>query len=310
MLDNRVYEILDYMPVHVKCMFKNVFDISCCTVEEIRIRIGKPIVACIMGENYAVLPDGTLSPKLTAGYLASSADVKSIFQAMCENSVYAYLEEIRQGFLTIKGGHRVGFSGRVVTDGADITNFREISSLNIRIAHEIIGAADPIMPQIMPDGRVRSTLVIAPPLAGKTTLLRDITRQISNRGVKVALVDERGELAAMYQGEAQNDVGVQTDVMENAPKRLAIIMMLRAMAPQVIVTDEVATAEEVSALLSAAGTGVSILASTHGSSLDEVRRRGVLAPLFSANIFEQVIVLQSISIGTKQTVTADVIQVS
>ncbi len=286
-MQSRIYNILNYLPIHIRELLKPVFDTT--DITEIRLRIGCPLVVGVGKENHTVSTMRGLTDNYAQGYMVSNEDVKHTFRNVCENSIYAHLDEIRQGFVTINGGHRVGFCGRGIMDGGKIENFRDISSINIRVAHQVKGFADFVMPHISDGKRIESTLVIAPPLMGKTTLLRDMTRQISNLGIKVGLVDERGEIAALYKGEAQNDIGIHTDVIENAPKQLATLMLLRTMSPQVIVTDEVATDEEVKALLYAFGTGVTLIASTHGESLDEVKRREVLKPLFRAEVFKKAV---------------------
>jgi stage III sporulation protein AA len=154
------------------------------------------------------------------------SDTQRIFRAVCENSVYAFSEDIRQGFVTIRGGRRVRITGRAVMEGGRIENFREISSVNIRVAHEVIGAANYIIEDVVTPGGIVNTLLVAPPMGGKTTVLRDLARQISDMGIKTAIADERGELAALFRGVPQNNVGVQTDVIENAPKADAAIMLL------------------------------------------------------------------------------------
>lgn len=288
-MQNKICHILNYLSQNIRELLKPVFDTS--DITEIRLRCGKPLVVCKGRQSFAVSRDRRLISDYTKGYIVTPDDVKFTFKSACENSVYAHLEEIRQGFITIKGGHRAGFCGRGIMDGGRLENFRDISSINIRVAHEVKGFADFVMPHILSGSTIDSTLVIAPPLMGKTTMLRDMTRQISDLGIKVGLVDERGEIAALYKGEAQNDIGLHTDIIENTPKQLAVVMLLRTMAPQVIVTDEVATEEEVKALLYAQGTGVSLVASAHGESLEEVMDREVLKPLFRAKAFKKAVLL-------------------
>lgn len=307
MANTRIYEILEYMPGILQRILRTVFDTSNYSIEEIRLRANQPLMLGIEGENCVVSPSGAIAREWKAGYKVTYADIRSVFHAACENSVYAYLEEIKQGFITLRGGHRVGFTGRAVVSGGVIENFREISSMNIRIAHEVLTAAEPVMKDIVVDGRVRSTLVIAPPAVGKTTMLRDITRRVSNMGFRTGVADDRGEIAAMYKGVPQNAIGYQTDVMDNAPKDLAVVLMLRSMAPQVIVTDELATAADVGAVLAAAGTGISMIASTHGARVDDVKQRSVLKPLFAAGVFEQAILLRSIRCGVQREVITDVV---
>lgn len=291
MEENRIFEILNYMPDNLKSVIQKVLELSATNLEEIRFRVGRPLIVGTSGGNSAVKSDGTLSESVAGAYKVTESDIRRIFQAVCENSVYAYIDEIRQGFVTIRGGHRVGFAGRAVAPCGKVENFREISSLNIRIAREVIGAADSIMNDIYAERGIVNTLLVAPPLVGKTTMLRDIARQISDSGIKVGIADDRGEIAAMYHGVPQNDVGLQTDVLDGAPKSEAVTMLLRSMAPQVIVSDEISTSADADALAQAFGTGVGVIASAHGGSLEEVMARDLLRPLFGSGGFRQVILL-------------------
>ncbi|MBE7023302.1 MAG: stage III sporulation protein AA [Ruminococcaceae bacterium] len=296
-MNTRYDEILNYFPVHMKSILEKTFETVGDNLQEVRIRSGMPLIIGTAGGNFSVLSDGMPSPAVGGAYMVTERDLKLIFQAVCENSVYAFMDEIRQGFITLKGGHRVGFTGRAVTERGRIENFREISSMNIRIAHEIIGAANYITDYILKPDRVINTLIVSPPMGGKTTVLRDLTRQISNQGIKTALVDDRGELAALFRGVPQNDIGVQTDVIENAPKSDGIIMMLRTMSPQLVVTDEISTSSDRDALLQCFGTGVSVVASAHGSTAEEIIQREVLKPLLGGIGFEQIIVLRREGVG-------------
>ncbi len=296
-MNTRYTEVLEYLPGHIRKMMEKVFDAVGENLQEIRIRQGMPLIVITSSGSFSVCVDGSISPAIGGAYTVTDADVRLIFQAVCENSVYAFMDEIKQGFVTVKGGHRVGFSGRVVTNGRRIENFREISSINIRIAREVIGAANQIIDSILTPGGIVNTLIVSPPMGGKTTVLRDIARQISDRGTKTALIDERGELAAMFKGVPQNDVGLQTDVIENAPKSEAVIMMLRTMSPQLMVTDEISTKEDSDALMQCFGTGVAVVASTHGSSAREVMQRENIKPLLDGIGFGQIVVLQKEGVG-------------
>ena len=259
---------------------------------EIRLRCRLPLIIGTENGSFSVLPNGEISPAVGGAYIVEPGDIQRVFRAVCENSVYAFSEEIRQGFVTIKGGHRVGISGRAVTSGKAIETFRDISSLNIRVAREVIGSANLIIDDVLkPDG-VKNTLIVAPPMGGKTTVLRDLSRQISDRGLKTAIADERGEIAALFKGVPQNNVGVQTDVLENIPKADAAIMLLRTMSPEVIITDEISTKKDAEAILECFGMGVSVVASTHGETADEVLSRGFLKPLLGGMGFGQIIVLK------------------
>ncbi len=305
-LNKRLTEILNYLPEHLKKMLSKAFAEIGDSVQEIRIRNKLPLIIGTQKGNFAVLPDGKISPAVGGAYITDNSDIQRIFRAVCENSVYAFAEDIRQGFITIRGGHRVGITGRASMYEGNIQTFREISSLNIRIAREIVGAANDIVDKILLPDKIKNTLIIAPPMGGKTTVLRDLTRQISDMGIKCAIVDERGELASLFHGVPQNDVGVQTDIIENVPKAQGLVMLLRTMSPQLIVTDEIATKEDGDALAQCFGTGVAVVASTHGDRAEEVMQRGFLKPLFGGMGFKQIIVLSKEGKGLNTRILGDV----
>lgn len=288
----RTLEILPYLPANIRRMISDILADEWITVEEIRLRSGAPLTIGVSGESCFVTSTGGVSNYESDAYKVSDEEVQAAFSAVCENSVYAHMEEIRQGFITIKGGHRVGICGKVVCDNGEIRTFREISSLNFRVAHQVAGIADGVIKSIICGNEVKSTLIISPPQTGKTTLLRDIARQVSDRGFKCGIADDRGELAAMYKGIPSNDVGAQTDVIDSAPKALAIEMLLRTMSPKVIISDEIASERDAEALRVAAGTGVKIIASTHGDNVGEVLNRRLLKPIADDKIFEQAIILK------------------
>lgn len=294
--------MLPYLSSSVAGLIEKLNSNEWLDIEEIRLRSGEPLTVGIWGESCFVTPVGGITNYESDAYTVSSEEVQTAFGRVCENSVYAHLEEIRQGFITIRGGHRVGICGKAVCDGKEIKTFREISSLNFRIAQQIIGIADGIIDKIIDGETIKSTLLIAPPQMGKTTLLRDIIRQISDRGFKCGVTDDRGELAAMYGGVPCNDIGAQTDVIDGAPKAEAIELLLRTMSPKVIAGDEIVSDEDVAALRIAAGTGVKIIATTHGSSTEEVLSRRVLKPMFEDKIFDSAIVIRR-DFSTPESVT-------
>ena len=288
----RISEVLPYLPQEVRERVEKAALGDWLDVEEIRLRANAPLTLGVWGESCFLTPTGGITNHENDAYRVTQEAVQSAFAAICENSVYARLDEIRQGFLTLKGGHRVGICGKAAAEEGKIKTFREVSSLNFRIAHEVIGIADGIIDSIVQGSRVYNTIIISPPQTGKTTLLRDVTRQISNRGFKTGVADDRGELGAMYRGVPQNDLGAQTDIIDNAPKAEAILMLLRTMSPKVIISDEIACQEDVQAIALAHGTGVAVVATTHGSDIDEVRSRNILKPLLDGKVFEKAILLR------------------
>jgi stage III sporulation protein AA len=219
--------------------------------------------------------------------------MNKMLDVIFESSVYAHSDELRQGFLTLPGGHRVGFAGHVVTEGGQIRTMKYISALNVRLAKPVLGCGENVLPHLYSGGRLCSTLLVSPPQAGKTTLLRDLARLVSEKGLRTVVVDERGELAGCYHGIPQLDVGPRTDVLDACPKVDGVIMALRALSPQLIVTDEVGREADAIALQEAANAGVAVFASAHGRSIPELHRRPGLAMMLKAGSFERIIVLSS-----------------
>ena len=216
-------------------------------VQEIRMRIGKPLILVYDNEE-RLLPSGE-----PAGYLITKEEIRETLEYISHYSLYAYEHEMRQGFITIEGGHRVGVMGKAILEGNKVKNLQYISSVNIRMSHEILGCADKVLPYITKNRQVCHTLVISPPCCGKTTLIRDLIRQISDgnryvKGCTVGVVDERSEIGGCYLGVAQNQLGMRTDVLDCCPKAEGMIMLIRSMAPQVIAVDEIGSPEDVHAI--------------------------------------------------------------
>lgn len=270
-------------------------------LEEIRVREGRPLHLVYSGGDGFVTPDGTLSPDPGRAVPATRDDLSRTFQLMARGSVYSWEDEVRGGFLTLEGGHRVGLCGRAVVDEGRIRTFKQIASLNIRIAREVLGAADPLLPELIRGGRLLSTLLISPPQAGKTTLLRDLVRQLSTglprlglRGLKVGLVDERSEVAGCHQGVPQRDVGPRTDVLDGCPKVEGMMLLIRALSPQVVAVDEIGRPADAAAVLEALHAGVAVLATAHGHDLADVARRPALAELLRVGAFQRAVLLDRI----------------
>lgn len=255
-------------------------------VREIRVRAGGR--ASVLTHEGEVVCPGSISQQ----------QVAQMAEALCEHALYARAEEQRQGFVTLRGGHRMGLCGRVVTHGQSIRALREISSLCVRVAGQWYGAADALIPHLWDeDGRVRSTLIIGLPGMGKTTLLRDACRSLSERGVHMCVVDERSEIAAMCLGVAQLDVGSNTDVLDGCTKEAGLRWMLRAMSPGMLVTDELGGALDAQAVMDAAKSGVGVMASLHGRDLETALSRGALYQLVQNRVFSRYVMLDTKRVG-------------
>ena len=256
------------------------------SVREIRVRAGGH--AALATPSGDVLCQGTIS----AGQVGQMAE------ALCEHALYARAEEQRQGFVALRGGHRMGLCGRVILQGQTVRALREISSLCIRVAGQWKGAADALVPQLLrEDGTVRSTLIVGMPGTGKTTLLRDACRQLSEMGRHMCVVDERSEIAAMCGGVPQLDAGPNTDVLDGCCKEAGMRWMLRSMAPEVLVTDELGGALDAQAVLEAARSGVSVLATLHGRELEAALSHGALYQLVQSRAFDRYAVLAGGTVG-------------
>ncbi len=224
--------------------------------------------------------------------------VQQMAEALSEHALYARAEEQRSGFITLRGGHRMGLCGRVILQGQSIRALREISSLCIRVAGEWQGAADRLLPILTDEqGRPRSTLIVGQPGTGKTTLLRDACRRLSELGCRVGVADERSEIAAMCAGEAQLRVGPNTDVLDGCPKEAGLRWLLRSMAPDVLVTDELGTPADVQAVLDAAAAGVCVVSTLHGRSVQPAPARGLLSHILLHNAFERYVLLDGSGVG-------------
>lgn len=258
---------------------------------EIRIRVGRPLFLCYAKREF-FLQCGNGTP-----YLVTRQDLKECLEYISGYSLYAYEEEIKQGYISIQGGHRVGVTGKVILENDKIKGMKDIFCMNIRFAHQILGCADECMKYVRKENGICHTLIISPPRCGKTTILRDMIRQISNGteqfpGMTVGVVDERSELAGCYQGVPQNDLGMRTDILDACPKSLGMQMLIRSMSPRVVAVDELGKEEDFRAVESVIHCGCKLIATAHGNSLEDVLKQPFFQKLKEMQVFERYIVLK------------------
>lgn len=255
-------------------------------IEEIRIRIERPLEILIEGE-----------PFYPNGYIVTKQDGIHLLNKLSDFSIYTMEEELRRGYITIRGGHRVGLAGKVITERGKVKAIKDITSYNIRIAKEKIGISESIVPYLY-NGRWKNTLLIGPPQTGKTTLLRDLARVISSgnydRNIpssKVGIVDERSEIAGCIKGIPQHYFGPRVDVLDACPKAEGMMMLVRSMSPDVLIVDEIGRKEDTEAILEAINAGVTLIVTAHGSSIDDLNRRPSIEPLIKLQVFERIVEL-------------------
>ena len=248
---------VDLLPLRIKKYF---FGIDCDKLFEIRMRAGKPLcVAGVDGKQF-ITHTGRLSSAGEKGVIVSKKDIEEAVEILTSYSLYSYKDQIKNGFITAPGGHRVGICGTMTPDSEFIT---DVSCLNYRFAREIFSAADKAVDAVYNNGQVKSTLIVSAPGCGKTTFLRDLIRQISNKGVNISVVDERGELAAVRGGIPGFDLGFSTDVLDMCDKRIGMKIMLRTMTPSVIAVDEFDVVSDADIISALNASGVSVFATVH-----------------------------------------------
>ncbi len=255
--------------------------------EEIRLRAGRPpTVAGPWGERPVPGCEALVTPE----------DLSLVLEIATRASAHTALEQVRQGFFTVQGGHRVGICGSAVVREGEVRSLRQVSSLAVRVAREIPGASDGIRDKLWDGGALQSTLILSPPGSGKTTLLRDLIRALSDGAgrppLRVGAADERGELAAMWGGVPQFHIGAHTDVLDGCPKGTGLLMLLRGMNPQVLAADEITAPADIAALETAANCGVALLATAHGADLADLTRRPLYRRLLALGIFRRLVVIR------------------
>ena len=253
-------------------------------LEELRLRRGFPMTA--------LLPEGELE---TDGPPIGEDDLRQVVENATQASAHTALDRVRQGFVTLRGGHRIGLCGSVVKREGQIVTLRDISSLSVRVARSVEGQAVQLLPRLTEGGVFLSTLILAPPGAGKTTLLRDLVRGLSDGDagppLRLGVADERGEIAALWRGEPQLRVGRHTDVIDGCSKSEGLSILIRGMNPQVAAADEITDPADIQAITEAAGCGVALIATAHGAGRSDLARRPVYRALLENRIFRRLAVI-------------------
>ncbi len=277
--------ILSILPKTIAEQLKQIPPILQEKIEEIRIRMNRPIEIAVNGE-----------PRYLS-YVIQPEDAFHLMNKISHFSIYTLDEELKRGYITVSGGHRIGLAGKVILENGCVKAIRDISSFNIRIAKEKIGIADGILPYLVKENLMH-TMIIGPPQTGKTTLLRDIARSLSmgdaKNGIpalKVGIVDERSEIAGCVNGVPQLTFGYRIDVLDACPKAEGMMMMIRSMSPDVLIVDEIGRKEDAEAILEAVHAGIKLIITIHGNSLNDIRKRPSLKEILDQEIFQRFVVL-------------------
>ena len=278
-------QVCALLPSHLRRSAETLPALITRRVEEVRLRCGRRAALTVKGDE---LPLPWPEP-------ITRRDLELVVEIATQASAHAALERVRQGWFTVRGGHRIGLCGSVAAEDGRVKNLRCLSSLNIRVAHAVPGCGEEALRALVQEGEFPSTLLLAPPGGGKTTLLRDMVRLLSGgfcmKPLRVGLCDERGEVAALWEGEPQFDVGERTDVLDGCPKAQGLMILLRGMNPQVLSCDEITDAADCAALGQCAGCGVKLLATVHAKDVDDLGRKEVYRELLRRGIFEKAVIL-------------------
>ncbi len=276
-------------------IYNSIKNIPLRVLTEIRLRKNKPIVVNVAGKNVFLSENG-ITENSNLALMCCENDIKTVIQNISNNSLYSINDQIINGYVTVFGGIRVGVAGEVVTNNNIIKTIKNISSLNIRIPHEIKGCSLKIYDYLVNGNVVYNTLIISPPGAGKTTFLRDFAYQLSIRNASrnILIVDERQELTGYYENSQKLDVGNFADVYTNCTKEFAFINGIRSMKPDVIITDEINLEKDLNAIVNAITSGVSVVCSIHAKNIEDLKNKKAFSEVLNKKLFDRYVVLESI----------------
>ncbi|MFD1736419.1 stage III sporulation protein AA [Bacillus salitolerans] len=276
MLSPNIRSIIESFPPHLQER-----------MEEIRIRLNRPLEVMI-GSKY----------QFPRSYIVTAEDTIFLLNRLSQHSIYTLEEELKRGYITVQGGHRVGLAGKVITEKGEVKAIRDVTFFNIRIARQCKGVAVPLIPYLSTSDHWENSIIIGPPQSGKTTLLRDIARLISigdeERNLpsyKVGIVDERSEIAGCVKGVPQHDLGFRVDILDSCPKAEGMMMLIRSMSPDVIIVDEIGSKEDSEAIMEAVNAGVRLVVTAHGFNFSDLLKRPSIKPLIDAQIFSRFVIL-------------------
>lgn len=281
-------QIVSVLPLVVRDIITNLPSTIKKNMEEIRIRVNRPLEIIEHGK--------PTFPKMNQStYIVTPSDAVHIMNQLSKFSLYALEEELKRGYITIQGGHRVGLAGKVTIEKGQVKAIRDVSSFNIRVARQKIGVADPYIKYLY-NKDWQNTLIVGPPQTGKTTFLRDLARIISEgtstiASQKIGIVDERSEIAGCIKGIPQHQLGHRVDVLDACPKAEGMMMLIRSMSPQILVVDEIGRKEDSEAIMEAIHAGVKIMTTVHGTSVEDVLERPAIRQLMKMNVFHRCIEL-------------------
>jgi len=291
---NRFDQAVSTLPVELKEALTGIPKRIKATAFEVRLRVDRPIALTCAGQCWFVDRESQLHNVPSGCFIITSEHLSQAVVSMCAYSVHSHQQELANGYISLRGGHRAGISGTAVVSNGKINAVRDITSINLRVARQVYGAADRLVEQIF-KSKLCGVLIAGVPSSGKTTILRDLARQLADgqtgRYIRVAVVDERGELGAVFEGVPQNNLGAACDILSNYPKGIGILTAVRTLSPQVIICDEIGSREEADSMLDGLNCGVKMIATAHASTVDELLRRRQIARLLEYGAFEKIVML-------------------